>query len=811
MAARTVDEAMLRKMDGLRLSDKLSRWKEAVLSATPTISSARMMLATESWKETEGEDIQIRRAKLLKKILEGMPIVIFDWQLMAGSDTEHVLGGNPFMDFAGDYMEQGLIEENQVLVGTPVRTGVMSEQTRKELLECSRYWKGKTTADYEKKALELATGTWYDDWVEAKGQYNIERQGIFFWPPPMTQRLLTKGLRGIIKEAEAKIQRFKEEMRDAHDVERLYFWQGVVIVCEALINLARRYSKLAAEMAKGEQNAERRRELKELAKVCERVPGNPPRTFHEAIQSITLAMLAIRLEMPTAAGTAGRLDQDLWPFFDRDIREGRITLEKAGELIGGLIAYLGTQIPVSEYFYIQMVQLSAQINVITVGGVDSDGSDACNELTYLILHMAGLLRSPEPHLGFGWNEGTPHWAMLKALDTNMKLNGIPHFLNGKHVEEYWKKRGVPVEESRNWCNEGCVGCMPSAHLVRGTGYLNTALVLDLALHNGIAPVTGKRIGPETGDPRTFETFEDLWDAYEKQYQFVVKRMLWVRYLGTSEEARYARQPFYSSLIPMCVEREKDILIPEVSTHSELIERGLLDVADSLTAVKKLVYDDKRLSMNELMDALDSNFDGERGEEIRQMCLAAPKYGNDIDEADYMARKVGKFSARVMGKKRAPEGHGWGFYRNGVSWHYFGGQGVGALLNGRKALAPLYDGSLSPMAGADKRGPTAVLRSALKADWIESGQTVLNQRFALSLAQSPEGREKLAALTDTFMRGGGQHIQYNFVDGRMLRDAQEHPERYRDLIVRVGGFSTYFVFLTREVQDDIIARTEHGGI
>jgi pyruvate formate-lyase/glycerol dehydratase family glycyl radical enzyme len=813
---REIDRDLLRRIDELQLSERLSRWKDAALSAKPKICVERAKLAMESWKETEGEDIEIRRAKLLKKILEDVPIAIHEFDLVVGRETEHLFGANPHIDLSGDYIG-GLHEETDITVGGPVVKGVLSQQERDVLIECSRFFADRAAVSHIEKAWRTVVGTWHDDLFEARGQEPSLRIAIVPGKNnrPNWEKLFTKGLRGIIEEAEVNIQHFIEMGDD--DIDRFNFWQAVVTVCQAVINYARRYAELAHQMAKREEDTERRSELEEIAKVCEWIPENPVRTLHEAVQFVVFIRTACKLEHTGDTTAVGRLDQFLWPYFERDVKNGNITLERAADLVGGLIAFLGTQTRVEDVRQYEMAQASSQVNQITVGGVNRDGEDAANELSYLILHMVGILGLPEPHVTFRWHPSIPRFYLLKAIDTNLKVKGAtPQFESDQHAIEWWVEHGASLEEARDWYGLGCsIVNIPSKLDYTGgsgVGSVNLALILDLALHNGMAPVTGKRIGLETGDPHTFKTFEDLLEVFKKQHRFVFKRVIWLGSLAHRIEQQYIRLPFISSVAFGCTEKGRDCVCMD---PEELVfcvqDRAIIDTVDSLIAIKKLVFDNKKLTMPELLEALDSNFEGEGGEDIRQMCLAAPKFGNDIDEVDWMVRDIGSFSAGVIRSEENSYGilGTLGVQRSGLAWHILGGRGVGALPNGRKAGQPLYDGSFSPMHGADKHGPTITLRSVLKAGFQESQMTVLNQKFSNKLMQSPESREKLVMLTDAFFRGGGQHIQYNLVDAQMLRDAKEHPEMHRDLIVRVGGFSAYFVHLSPEVQDDIIARTEQS--
>jgi pyruvate-formate lyase len=805
------DEALLKRIDNLQLSSRLFQLKDAMFSAPRIISVDRARLAMESWKETEGEDIELRRARLFKKVLEGVPISIHDYDIVVGRETEHLVGAPVFVDETGDVIS-GLWDEGDSLTRAMV---FRAKEDKNVLRECSRFFAGKTAPDHVKEAWWSVAGPWAQDIADAKGADPTPDSGYF---PGVTNRamwekVLSRGMRGLIEEAEAGIRRFKE-MKET-DINKLYFWQSAVIVCEAMIHYAHRYAKMARRKADEETNPERRKELREIAGVCERVPENPAATFHEALQCMNFIIVGRGLEAMYPL-LVGRIDQYLRPYFEKDLREGRLTLERAAELLGSALTLWGMKVvvPVGQTQQ-ETHQFSYSINSINIGGVDRNGKDASNALSYLVLHMIGLIRISSPTVLLNWNAQTPRWLLLKALDTNVKTKGgIPLFENSDHVVASFINDGTPAEVARDWYGQGCVTPVLPVKVdhngSEGKGAVNVALLLDLTLHRGISQITGKKVGIDVGDARSFKTFKELYEAFKKQYSFVVNRVLWLGTLAQSVEPKYLRFPFNSCITgPGCMEKGQDILITDADHSYGISDRAIVDTADSLTAIKKLVYDDEKLTMDELLDALDTNFKGARGEEIRQMCLAAPKFGNDIDEADLMVREVGKFSGSVIMSYKNPFDVPCKISREGLSWHYFGGLGVGALPDGRKAKEPLNDGSISPMRGMDKEGPTGVIRSVLKAGFKESYASCLNQKFSGTVMQSPESREKLGILIDTFFRNGGQHIQFNMVDTEELLDAKAHPEKHRDLVVRVGGFSAYFVMLSPEIQDDIIYRSTQG--
>jgi len=806
-----IDEVIRKRIDNLLLGERLVQLKDAMFSAPRIISVDRARLAMESWKETEGEDIELRRAKLFKKVLEGVPIAIYDFDILVGRETEHLIGAPVFVDETGDCIP-GLWNEGDNLSRA---MEFQSKEDRDVLRECSRFFAGKTAPDHVKDAWYSVVGTWAQDITEAKGSDPTPDSGYF---PGITcrgmwEKVLSKGMRGLIEEAEGGLQRFNE-MKET-DINKLYFWQSAIIVCEAMINYARRYAELARRKADEETDPKRRSELIEIAEICEHVPENPARTFHEALQCMNFIMVGRGLEAMYPL-LVGRIDQYLRPYFEKDLREERLTLERAAELLGSALILWGMKVvvPVGQTQQ-ETHQFSYSINSINIGGVDRNGKDASNALSYLLLHMIGLIKLSSPTVLLNWHSQIPHKLLLKALETNTKTKGgIPLFENSDHVVASFLNHGISIEDARDWYGQGCVTPILPTKVdhngSEGKGAVNVALILDLTLHRGISQITGKKVGIDVGNPRDFETFEDLYEAFKKQYKFVVNRVLWLGTLAQSIEPKYLRFPFNSCITgPGCMEKGQDILITDSDHSYGISDRAIVDTADSLTAIKKLVFDDGKLTMDELLNTLDNNFEGERGEEIRQICLAAPKFGNDIDEADLMVCEVGEFSGSVIMSYINPYDVPCKISREGLSWHYFGGLGVGALSNGRKAKEPLNDGSISPMRGMDNLGPTGVIRSVLKAGFKESYASCLNQKFSGTVMQSPESREKLAVLIDTFFTNGGQHIQFNMVDTEELLDAKAHPEKHRDLVVRVGGFSAYFVMLSPEIQDDIIYRSTQG--
>ncbi|MBI4331665.1 MAG: hypothetical protein HY673_10335 [Chloroflexi bacterium] len=809
-AQAKVDSGLLDKIDRLELSQRAARLREEYFGCKPGVAGERARLAMASWKETEGEPIDLRSARLLKRVLEGMPVVIFRGQMLVGSETKYFRGANPHVDYDGSYLTPLLKEvPGTVTLGGPVERGVISREDYATLIEAINFWKGKTTAEKCREVAKAAMGSWYDDLVEAGGQPYESRANT---PSILNnERLVNEGLGSVIAEAEKHIQEWVDRKED--DVEKLYFWQAAIIALQSAITLGKRYSKVARDMGAVENDPQWRAELGEIAEVCERVPEHPARTFREALQSIVLIRLAVKQQIGDQVVTAlGCVDQYLYPFFKRDLDEGRLTLEKAADLVSDLLLCLNRQERVMDIIWRDKTQ-KGQASNIGLGGPDRQGEDASNELTYLILHVRGLVKYIEPHVAIRWHKETPKWLMRKAMETNVRIGGgVPQFHNSEHVIRYFTELGIPLENSTYYQTVGCSHVVPWDWTLPMKGsHTNVPLCIDLALHDGTASKTGKQIGISTGDPRQFATFEQFYDAFKKQYEYVTRKQLWHDCLMARVIGDNWRTPLSSSLLPGCLEKGRDYFVGGLPHYDFWLykDRGFIPTADSLTAIKKLVYDQKKVSMGKLLEALDGNFEGERGEAIRQLCLAAPKYGNDNDEADLTLRDVARYSAGVIMSEKNIFGKPYAITRNGQAWHYMAGKKLAALPNGRKAGEALTDGSLSATPGMDRNGPTALLNSALKADFKESVSSVLNLKFPALLLQSSELRDKVAVLTESYFRRGGSYIQYNILDAAALREAKRHPEKYRDLIVRVGGYSAYFVNLSPEVQDELIQRTEHS--
>ncbi len=804
-----VDTKMfVHRIEAVGLTERARDQREHYFACPVRVATERAQIAVEAWQETEGQPVELRRARLFQRVLQRIPVVIHPGEILVGSETRYFRGVYPPVDhdpkIVLDHLDAGAMT-----IASDAHVAAYTEEDLLIMAEAARFFDGHTGTDLVRDLRNRLWGNWWDDFLEVSGSLPYEHHPSVSGAV-LYETVLTKGLVGIVEAAQVHLENFAVDSDGQDDPEKLCFWEGVIISCEAMMNFARRYAELAQKMAASEPDAIRRQELERISEVCTQVPKHPARTFHEALQAIRFLALGVKLEGGWHPAL-GRLDQILLPYYLQDLESGSLDLEEAVDLLADLFTYAARD----NYMYslrdAQNGQMSSTIINLTLGGVTGQGEDACNSLTSLILHVAGLLRYAQPQLTFRLGETTPRWALQQALETNRRIGGgIPQFHNDDHIVAYLESLGVPVTDARDWAANGCSQPFPANHrcYFRPAMKLNMPLALDMALHNGIASRSGKRVGLETGDPGDFQTFDEFKTAFQQQYEFILRRTLRQTRFAHQAEAQRWRMPFLSLLLPGCLENGRDFMLGGQGSHPAWYakDRGIVDTADSLTVIKRLVYEEKRISMEELLDALDADFQGVRGEEIRHLCLGAPKYGNEDPEADGMVRDLGTWSASLIVSERHAFGQPYAINRNGVGWHYYGGKGVGALPNGRRITEALTDGSLSPTQGRDRCGPTAVLNSALAADFKEAAVGILNLKFPVTLVQSQEALDKLVDLTATFQRHGGTHLQYNFLDDTVLLDAKAHPENYPDLVVRVAGYSAYFVQLAPEVQDEIIRRS-----
>jgi formate C-acetyltransferase len=584
------------------------------------------------------------------------------------------------------------------------------------------------------------------------------------------------------------------------------------ICCDAIIVYAMRHAEKALDLAKREKDPKRKKELLEIADVCAHVPANAPRTFREALQMYWFVHVGVITELNTwDSFNPGRLDQHLYPFYKKELDEGTLTREDAKELLECFWVKFNNQpAPPKVGITLQESGTYTDFANINNGGLTAEGHDGVNEVTYLILDVIDEMRLLQPSTNIQLSQKSPDKFLKRALEIVREGWGQPSIFNADVIVQEMLRQGKSVEDARTGGTSGCVetGCFGREAYIL-TGYFNLPKILEITLNNGIDPKTGTKLGMETGDPRDFESFEDLMAAFQKQMNYFLDVKIQGNNVIETLYTKYMPCPFLSTIVSDCIQNGRDYNAGGARYNSRYIQGvGIGSITDSLASLKTHVFDEKNVSMDTLLEALKDNFEGH--ELLRQRFLNhTPKYGNDDDRADeIMAQVFNMFFTSVDGRP-SPTGFTYRIDMLPTTCHVYFGSVTGATPDGRLSGEPLSEG-ISPVQGADRHGPTSVIKSCSKMDHVKTGGTLLNQKFTPRLLEGQEGIDNLAHLVRAYFALGGHHIQFNVVSADMLRDAQKNPDKYRDLIVRVAGYSDYFCDLTRALQDEIISRTEHSS-
>ena len=772
--------SMLDRVVTMEAAARVERLREAYMSLKPTASIDRARIETRVMKETEGEPMITRKAKIFAAIVREIPIDIYPDELLLGYSnvgprcTSVSPADGPGLEA---FLKTGKTPPVTNAAGYDVYdlNALTGEEKRELEEELIPYWKG--SGKYEK-----SIGMHYG--------HNI----IGY------EKVLKKGFLGIKQEAEERLARL--DLADPEDLGRVPFLEGVVMAMTAVTELGQRFASKARERAE-EEDAQRKAELLRIADIFDRVPASPPTTFYEAIQLCYLTWVLSLWENRYQGGeSVGRVDQYLYPYYESDLREGRISKEEAQELIDCFLIKLNQAPPVA---------------AVTVGGVNTDGSDATNALSYMVIEGMMHTRLRQPFFSVQVHNRMPDDLLIKACELCAVGTGHPQFINNDVLVYQALARGssggpaMTLEDARSGAPIGCIELgIPG----KDSGYLyygspNLASAMELAMTNGVSRSSNRKIGLETGDPRQFKSFEEVKAAFVKQVAWIRRN---TQIGGNRMEQRIidlAPTVYESALIEDCI--ENGVCREEGGAHynfnTACVVSGPADAGDSLAVIKRLVFEDKKITMDQLCDALDNDFEGY--EDIRKMCLAVPKYGNDDDYVDKeVAWVMHEFVAEFKMMKNLRGGYGC---PGGSPMHQYVplGKVVGALPSGRKAWEPLAD-SASPSAGKDVNGPTAVFKSIGKVDNVEIlGGVILNMRVDPAIFEGGN-MQRLAGLIRAFIDQKIYHVQINVVSTETLMDAQEEPEKYRDLMVKVAGYNAFFTQLSKEHQDPIIARTSHGA-
>ncbi len=789
------------------MNERIAELRKRSLEAEPSLSAERAVLLTDFYEsgEARGASKPVERALAFQYILANKFICLNENELIVGERGPAPKATPTFPEICTHSLEDLEILHSRKKISFRV-DGETREVYGKRIVP---FWSGRSQR-------ERLFGAMSDEWVAAyeAGVFTEFQEQRSPGHTVLGDKIFKKGFLDIKEDIRQSVEGL-DFVNDPAAYDKREELRAMDVAADALIAYAARHADNLEILAGKEEDAGRREELRRIAAICRRVPANAPESFWEALQYYWFVHLGVITELNTwDSFNPGRLDQHLYPFYKKELEAGTLTEESARELlqafwvkfnnhpappkVGGTAAESGTY---------------TDFSLINVGGVKIDGSDAVNDLTYLILDVIEEMRLLQPSSMVQISKKNPDRYLRRALRIVKTGFGQPSIFNTEAIVQELLRQGKSLEDARSGGASGCVesGAFGKEAYIL-TGYFNLPKIVEIAMHNGVDPRSGKRIGPESGDPREFGSFDEFYAAFEKQLRFFVDVKIKGNNVIDRLYARFLPSPFMSLIIDDCVAKGRDYHEGGARYNTSYIQGvGLGSVTDALTSVKRHVYDERNLSMAEMTEALEKDFEGDGGGKWRERFLEdTPKYGNDDDRADDVMRRV--FESYYDAVNGRPNARGGSHRVNMLptTVHVYFGSVIGALPDGRKAKEPLSEG-ISPVQGADRQGPTSVLKSAAKLDHLRTGGTLLNQKLAPQLLENEEGIAKVAHLVRTYFRMDGHHIQFNVVTADTLRKAQKEPERNRDLIVRVAGYSDYFVDLSRSLQDEIIKRTEHQRI
>ncbi len=784
------------------MNQRIEKLRKQSVETKTFITSERAVLITEFYKSHDALTISppMRRALAFQHLMENKAICINDGELIVGER-----GPGPRATPTYPEICCHTVEELKILNSREKVSYAVTEETKQIYREqIIPYWKGKTIRE---KVFEEMT-------VEWKAAY---KAGIFTefmeqrapGHTALDEKIYLKGFLGFKNEIQAHLEQL-DYLNDPEAYDKQEQLKAMAICADVIIRYAERHAEKARELAQAEIDPNRKKELERIAEICSYVPANPPRNFWEALQAYWFTHVGVISELNTwDAISPGRFDQHLYPFYKTDIESGYLSREEAKELLQCFwIKFNNQPAPPKVGVTAQESGTYNDFALISLAGQKKDGSDGTNELSYLALEVLEELQLVQPHCCIQLSQQSPDRILKRAVEVVRSGLGQPSIFNAEAVVQELNRQGKSIGDSRDGGTSGCVetGALGKENY-NLTGYFNMMKVLEITLNNGVDPRTGEKIGLETGDSTKFSLFEELFDAYKKQLKFFVDIKIRGNNIIEKIYAEYMPTPFLSLLISDCIQKGKDYHCGGARYNTSYIQGvGLGSITDAMASLKYNVFDKKKLTMKGLLKALKNNFEGE--EKIRLMLLnQTPKYGNDDDYADDIMRILfDAYYDTIDGRKNLKGG----WYRINLlptTVHVYFGSVIGATPDGRKAGEVLSEG-VSPVQGADRNGPTAVIKSVGKIDHLRTGGTLLNQKFSPQLLKNESGVNSLSQLVRSYFKLNGHHIQFNVVTAETLRAAQKTPEKYLDLIVRVAGYSDYFCNLSKGLQDEIIARTEH---
>lgn len=834
-------------------TERIERLKRMIVDATPFVESERAVLVTESYKETEGLSPILRRAKAVEKIFNNLPITIRNDELIVGSITKNPRSTEICPEFSYEWVAKEF-ETMSTRIADPFE---IPKETAKELEEAFKYWEGKTTSALADSYMSQEAKECISNGVFTVGNYFYGGVGHICVD---YGKILRKGFKGVIAEVVEAMNRMNRD--DPDYIKKQQFYNAVVISYSAAINFAHRYADKARELAAIELNPVRKAELLQIAANCDKVPENGSTNFYEACQAFWFVQIMVQIESNGHSISPGRFDQYMYPYLKDD---KNISKEFAQELIDCIWIKLNDINKTRDEVSAQAFAGYAVFQNLCVGGQNEEGLDATNEISYMCMEATAHVKLPAPSFSIRVWQGTPDEFLLRACEVARLGLGVPAMYNDEVIIPSLINRGVTLRDARNYCIIGCVEpqCPNKTEGWHDAAFFNVAKVLEITLNNG--KVGDKQLGPVTGDITTFNSIDDLYTAFKKQIEHFVYYLVEADNCVDYAHAERSPLPFLSAMVDDCIGRGKSVQEGgAIYNFTGPQAFGIADTGDSVYAIQKHVFEDKTITIEQLKDALDTNFgrtiDGSETisntgsidatemqiyeavkkilsnagsvdladiqskilsefktntsnvsndyESIRRLLDSTPAFGNDIDEVDMVARKCAQIYCFEVEKYTNPRG---GKFQAGiypVSANVLFGKDVSALANGRLAKKPLADG-VSPRSGKDHAGPTAAANSVAKLDhFVASNGTLYNQKFLPSAVAGDKGLQNFTSIIRSYFDRKGMHVQFNVIDKQTLLDAQRDPKKYKDLVVRVAGYSAQFVVLAKEVQDDIISRTEH---
>jgi pyruvate formate-lyase/glycerol dehydratase family glycyl radical enzyme len=803
---------------GVKVSTKESvekmvdRMKNTLLDCVPEICAERAVLITDAYRKNEGLPFIMKKAAAIAKILSEMTIYIEDDQLIVGNQASKPRAAPIFPEYSVDWVLDEMDD-------FPNRTGdvfIISEETKRTLVDVIPYWKGKT---HEDQVLRLLSGEVKEAWeagVISPGGITHTGDGhiVVDWFD-----IVQKGLPAYRDELEQKLRGL--DCTNPEDMRKMYFYSAARITVDAALGYIRRYLELAEREANEQADGERKKRLLGIASACSEILNGKPKTFYAALQLVMFVHIILHIESNGHSFSFGRFDQYLYPFYTADLGNGSLTRDEALRLVACAFLKMNTINKVRPWGHTEFGVGYATYQNLVIGGVNPDGSDGTNELSYLCLEADRMVRLFQPNMAARVHPGTTNRFLSQCAKCIRLGYGKPALYNDAAVIPSLMELGIPLADARSYAMVGCVTpVVPGKwnHRPTGMSFMNLAKMIELALFGGEDPRTGKKLLPGLKDLTVVESIEEVWDEFRRQFEHYTRLCITADNVCDLSLEEHDADPFCSVFVKDCIERGKTVKTGgAVYDFTSGLLTGASTTGDSISAIDELLFKDRKVTGKALAEALKNNWETEEGRRIRGLCKKVPKFGNDNADADGNVARIYRLYREISREYRTLR-HGteslgcrWTPSSATISANTPMGAVCGATPDGRSAGFPVNEGA-SPCHGADIKGPTATMLSVARLPNMEmSGGQLLNMKFDPAALEGSAGIEKFMNLIRTFFSVGGFHVQFNVVSAKTLKDAKRHPERHRDLIIRVAGYCALFTALAPDVQDEIIARTEHTKI